>query len=197
VELKGSKSHTKVVQGVDQTLEETLRAAVERARREFSSLDWEYMEMRERGELFVDVGLTLTPLSDEPLVGMWDLESLEASYGAGGYTNGTMHHLNTLSRYGGLQATLQKERQRRTHILYRQDYNLVYELIRKRDNSREMFTPRILYDGSNDFETQYTNTIRLLQDEGKRKSYGVRNEVRVGIAALREMEKCIDQVVSG
>ncbi|KAG2062490.1 hypothetical protein BDR04DRAFT_1165132 [Suillus decipiens] len=49
-------------------------------------LDWPYMINWRHGELLVDVGISFTPYSpDVPVVGVWRLDALEASFGAGGY----------------------------------------------------------------------------------------------------------------
>ncbi|KAG2046010.1 hypothetical protein BDR06DRAFT_1039924, partial [Suillus hirtellus] len=72
----------------------------EALRRNLSDLDWPYMMNHRNGELLVDVGISFTPRSPEvPVVGVWRLDALEASYGAGGYKRGEIHHQNTLSRY--------------------------------------------------------------------------------------------------
>ncbi|KAG1743531.1 hypothetical protein EDD22DRAFT_851488 [Suillus occidentalis] len=76
------------------------------------------------------VGVSFTPHSpDIPVVGVWRLDALEASFSTGGYKRGEMHHHNTLSRYGALQAEMQQERCQQTHIAFRSTYNLDYESI--------------------------------------------------------------------
>ena len=107
----------------------------EALRRNLPDLDWPYMMDRRHGELLVDVGISFTPHSPEvPVVGVWRLDALEASFGAGGYKRGEMHHHNTLSRYGALQAEMQQERSQQTHIAFRSTYNLYYEAIRTNNN---------------------------------------------------------------
>ncbi|KAG1817592.1 uncharacterized protein BJ212DRAFT_1480155 [Suillus subaureus] len=70
----------------------------EALRRNLSDLDWLYMRNWTHGELLVDVGISFTPHSpDVPVIGVWRLDALEASFGAGGYKRGDMHHHNTLS----------------------------------------------------------------------------------------------------
>ncbi|KAF9230725.1 hypothetical protein BU15DRAFT_83272 [Melanogaster broomeanus] len=52
---------------------------------EFPALDWNYMTNRRHGELMIDLGITFHPVWKEPLVGLWRLEQLEASFGASGF----------------------------------------------------------------------------------------------------------------
>ncbi|KAF9218108.1 hypothetical protein BS17DRAFT_852944, partial [Gyrodon lividus] len=52
---------------------------------EFPALDWDHMTNRRHGELLLDLGITFHPICKEPLVGLWRLEQLEASFGASGF----------------------------------------------------------------------------------------------------------------
>ena len=116
---------------------------------EMTQFDWEYMTNRKEGELICNVGVTVQPSDDEePLVGLWRLDSLEASYGAGGYLSGNIHTINTLSMYRGLQAESPASRRRRTHISFRSSYNLAYEAIRQHDNSHSLFEEKDVYNQS-------------------------------------------------
>ena len=65
-------------------------------RNEFTALDWDYMTDLAYGELVMDLGITFHPEWTEPLVGLWRLEQLEASFGASGFTHGNIHHTCTL-----------------------------------------------------------------------------------------------------
>ncbi|KAI5990547.1 hypothetical protein F5J12DRAFT_786485 [Pisolithus orientalis] len=56
------------------------------------ALDWSHMVDRANGELLVDLGISIHPTCDEKLVGLWRLDALEASFGAGGYLRGNAHH---------------------------------------------------------------------------------------------------------
>jgi hypothetical protein len=113
VEVKGGKHYTKTM-GQEADLSDSL----DWLKSEFSGLDWDYMLDRDNGELLCDIGVTHHPEHSEPLVGLWRLDCLEASFGAGGYNRGNLHTLNTLNRYGGLQAEMGKTRAERTHIAF-------------------------------------------------------------------------------
>ncbi|KAI6137557.1 hypothetical protein BKA82DRAFT_4023828 [Pisolithus tinctorius] len=63
-----------------------------------AALDWSHMVDRANGELLVDLGISIHPTCDEKLVGLWRLDALEASFGAGGYLRGNAHHTCMLGR---------------------------------------------------------------------------------------------------
>ncbi|KAG2029292.1 hypothetical protein BDR03DRAFT_840144, partial [Suillus americanus] len=157
----------------------------EALRRNLSDLDWPYMMNRTHGELLVDVGVSFTPRSPEiPVVGVWRLDALEASFGAGGYKRGEMHHHNTLSRYGALQAEMQQERSQQTHIAFRSTYNLYYESIRTNSNQVNFASDSDAYKLSPSYMAECTEISKVV--EGcKEKTYGVRDEYRVSGHAAR------------
>ena len=74
----------------------TAREALSKTWMAFPWLDHNYMLDRKNGELFCDVGITIHPNDRGSLVGLWHLADLEASFGAGGYQQGGLHHLNML-----------------------------------------------------------------------------------------------------
>ena len=63
---------------------------------EFSALDWDYMTNHQYGELIMDLEITFHPEWMEPLVSLWRLEQLEASFGASGFMRSNIHHTCTL-----------------------------------------------------------------------------------------------------
>ncbi|KAF8148096.1 hypothetical protein BJ912DRAFT_938529, partial [Pholiota molesta] len=104
-------------------------------------MDWDYVLDRRNGEVHMDVGFTYQPqrrkMDDSTtsgLTGLWRMDYLEESFAKAGFKAGNAHHLNTLPCFGALQAEMTVERSRRTHILHRSAYNLVYEAVRKKDN---------------------------------------------------------------
>jgi hypothetical protein len=110
-------------------------------------MDWNYAFDRNNGELYLDVGFTYSPsrlqngnhnsdnTDQSGVTGIWRLDYLEESFGKGGFKAGTVHHINTLDRYGAIQAEMGAERSRRAHVTYRCSYNVQYEAVRKRDNN--------------------------------------------------------------
>ncbi|KAG1834023.1 hypothetical protein DFJ58DRAFT_670739 [Suillus subalutaceus] len=159
----------------------------EALRHNLSDLDWPYMMNRKHGELLVDVGISFTPHSpDVPVVGVWRLDALEASFGAGGYKRGEMHHHNTLSRYGAMQAEMQQERSQQTHIAFRSTYNLYYESIRTNTNKAHFASDSDAYKLSPSYMAECFEIAKVL-DGCKEKTYGVRDEYRVSGHAARVM----------
>ncbi|KAG1843312.1 hypothetical protein DFJ58DRAFT_854529 [Suillus subalutaceus] len=159
----------------------------EALRRNLSDLDWPYMMNRRHGELLVDVGISFTPHSpDVPVVGVWRLDALEASFGAGGYKRGEIHHHNTLSRYGAMQAEMQQERSQQTHIAFRSTYNLYYESIRTNNNQANFASDSDAYKLSPSYMAECFEIAKVV-DGCKDKTYGVRDEYRVSGHAARIM----------
>jgi hypothetical protein len=132
------------------------------------------------GTLLVDLGITHHPVHPVPLVGLWRLDSLEASFGAAGFRSGNIHNLNTLSLYGGLQAEMSTKHMERSHVVFRSAYNLAYEVTRPLDNNRELFHDKDAYV----LDPEYLNCIEQVSDiytkDAAQKSFGVRDEVRMG-----------------
>ncbi|KIJ58749.1 hypothetical protein HYDPIDRAFT_33862 [Hydnomerulius pinastri MD-312] len=184
LEGKGIKLLTKDGQnGVHQTPEVALRCNL-------SSLNWDYMLDRKNGELLVDIGVSFTPMSSVPVTGLWRLDALEESYGAGGFNRGTIHHQCMLSRYGALQAEMGQERTLQTHVAFRSTYNLYYEAVRTANNTAVFAKDSEAYNVTPNYVQECEKAINIFK-KAKRKTYGVRDEYRVsGQAAqilLREI----------
>ena len=144
VQVKGSK---RVTHSQSNELGIGMQDALAKFKTLFPGLDWDYMNIREYGELICDVGITIHPAEpDEPLVGLWRLDYLEASYGAGGYLTGRLHTINTLPMYGGLQAESSAIQTMHSHISFRSSYSLPYEAIRQHDNSQNLFSEKSVYN---------------------------------------------------
>lgn len=206
VEIKGCKAYTKEMMEDSPELDSddempvstgsALRCAVENLKSYYSALNWEYMFNRQHGELFLDIGITYTPAYRTPVIGLWKLESLEASYGAGGYGRGTRHTINTMGQYGGLQAEMPEHRKGRTHIVFRQSYNLTYEAVRRNDNSRDLFVAKDVYSLESRYLEHREKILKIYREKVPKKTYGVRDEFRVGGAALADIARDLDVHVS-
>jgi hypothetical protein len=111
MEAKGIKLYTQVNPGSGNAWENFIT--------QFPQLDMDYMMNQANGQLVVNVGVSVNPRQGEQaMVGLWRLDALEATFGAGSFNQGNMHHTNTLGRYGALQANMASGRMRRMHILY-------------------------------------------------------------------------------
>ncbi|KIM37238.1 hypothetical protein M413DRAFT_13424 [Hebeloma cylindrosporum] len=195
IQVKGSKGLSQVP-GEGGNLNSSLRGAVDRFRESFPGLDWPYMMKRKNGELICDVGVTIQPKRElGPLVGLWRLDCLDASYGAAGFLAGKMHTLNTFALYGGLQADSPEARCLRTHVVLRQSYNLAYEATRQRDNSRNLFNEKDVYCRNKTFHRDLAGVRDIYRHKAPGISYGVRDEFRVGGEALEQMMECMDDMV--
>ncbi|KAI6137546.1 hypothetical protein BKA82DRAFT_4023816 [Pisolithus tinctorius] len=86
-----------------------------------SALDWSHMVDRANGELLVDLGISIHPTCDEKLVGLWRLDALEASFGAGGY----------LSAYNLAYEVIQPNDKSPTFVMDKDAYALNNDFIRE------------------------------------------------------------------
>lgn len=160
-----------------------MKKVLDNLKEELHSLDWSYMSNRMHGQLFLDLGITYHPKSDLPLVGLWRLDHLEALYGAGGYVLGNIHHHNTLSQYGGLQAEMSKRHSNQTHIIFRSSYNLAYEVTRRTNNSRDMFKDTDLFNLTDEYLNGKQSLIKILKETAPKKSF-MESETNSELASL-------------
>jgi len=151
------------------------------------ALDWLYMADRNHGELLVDLGIGIHPVSDKKLVGLWRLDALEASFGAGGFLRGNVHHTCTLGRYGGIQAEMSQERMRQTHVAFRSAYNLSYEVVRPNDNLPTFVMDKDAYALNDNFMQECAKAMSIYSGKAKHRSYGVRDEYRMGGIAVEQV----------
>ncbi|KAF8074202.1 hypothetical protein FPV67DRAFT_1410099 [Lyophyllum atratum] len=193
-EVKGSQKHTNNTESEEKPLDQSLRQAVKDFRHQFSCLDWEYMEDREHGELICDVGFTINARHPEPLVGLWRLDCLEASYGAAGYLRGNIHRINTLSHYGAMQAETPRDRAESTHVMFRSSYNQAYEVVRSTDNTRNLFLEKDVYNLEKSFLSDSKSVCDLYDGRPKKLHYGVRDEFRISGLALKELDTYVDEM---
>lgn len=197
LEGKGIKALTKeIVSDHGGSVLVTLEKVLDNLREELNCLNWDYMANRCNGELFVDLGITYHPKGNSPLVGLWRLDHLEASYGAGGYNLGRMHHHNTLSHYGGLQAEMSSAHSDQSHVIFRSSYNLAYEAVRRADNSREHFKDKDVFSVSQRFIQQSNGLVQIFKGTAQTKSYGLRDEFRLGYSAIPSLSEHLGDLVS-
>ncbi|KAI9449509.1 hypothetical protein HD554DRAFT_2181041 [Boletus coccyginus] len=172
VEGKGIKLLTKDGQeGVYVSPEAALRENL-------SCLSWDYMLDRNHGELIVDVGVSFTPISKEPVVGLWRLDALEESYAAAGFNRGTIHHHCMLYNYGALQAEMHQDRALQTHVAFRNTYNLYYEAVRTNNNIPSFAKDSDAYNLNTNYHKECSSIIKIFR-KVRTKTYGVRDEYRV------------------
>lgn len=161
-------------------------------------LDWDFLQNRMTGELYLDLGFTMDPTErdDGGVVGHWRLNALEGSFGAGGYLSGNLHHSNGLNNYGGIQARMGETRMRHTQIVFRSAYNLHYEATRLRTNKLVFVKEGEAMINSEKFRTDCDRLIKDFKDaRDSNKSFGVRDEYRMTAgAAIMVLNNCHRQV---
>jgi len=188
VEGKGIKLLTKDGQGGQYISPEVA------LRHNLSCLSWDYMLDRNHGELVVDVGISFTPKSKVPVIGLWRLDALEESYAAAGFNLGTLHHHCMLHKYGALQAEMPEDRALQTHVAFRNTYNIYYEAVRPNNNKPTFTTDSDAYNLTSMYHKECSGTIKILC-KAKKKTYGVRDEYRVsGQAAQVLLQDIIPKV---
>ena len=191
--MKGTKGYTKVIGG--DHLMGSMNGSIEQLKIEFPFLDWDYMQDPTKGEFVCEIGVTFHPDSDEPLVGLWRLDRLEASFGMAGYLQGTLHQLNTLSFCGGLQAEQSADRKAMTHVIFRSAYNIAYEVTRRMNNKRDLFQEKDIYNMTERYFQEVQAVTMLYREHSAEVSYGVRDEIRLGGRALTPLMESIDRMV--
>ncbi|KAG9035741.1 hypothetical protein FS837_001843, partial [Tulasnella sp. UAMH 9824] len=177
--------------------------------RQFPSLDWDYMMDRHNGELLLDLGIGfhppknyVQPMSTHPdttaasraepfprgeaLVGLWLLDFLKESYQMAGYYQPTTHHSCTFASLGNTQAEMSDARQKATHIVFRQSYNVAFEVVRHGRHKFALCREEVAYRGQTKFRDSTAEFVSALQ-RAANKSYGLREEIRMGGAALKSV----------
>lgn len=164
-------------------------------------MDWEYAQNRRNGELYLDVGIGFQPIGVEGegqgsdgIVGIWKLDKLRQSYGQAGYESPKIHRTSTFRDYGNVQAEMQPDRSRGTHIVFRQDYNLAYEVVRTSSNNFNICDESVAYCGNRAYTDAVGQMIRAF-DNASGKSFGVRSEIRLGVRGLIAVFPSVNQLV--
>ncbi|KIJ28710.1 hypothetical protein M422DRAFT_270012 [Sphaerobolus stellatus SS14] len=147
------------------------------------TLDLEYMSHAESGECVLDLGISASPEASEPMVGLWNLTHVDASFAKAGTNTPRLFNIETLSDYGGLSAEFPNDRAAITHMRYRMAYDLVFEIVRGHLKFPEN-SDAYLANGS------YHARIKQLIDHykyAKTSSYRVRDELRASIKAVKSL----------
>ncbi|KAF9222832.1 hypothetical protein BS17DRAFT_646087, partial [Gyrodon lividus] len=156
----------------------------------FPALDWDYMTDHRHGELVLVLGITFHPTCAEPLVGLWRLEQLEASFCVSGFLHCNVHHTCTLGQYEGLQAEMAQERTTwQTHVCFRSAYNLAYKAVHPNDNSPVFVLDRNAYACNPQLKQECNLAIGMYKAKAKECSYGVCDKYRFsGFAAIEVLD---------
>jgi hypothetical protein len=164
-------------------------------------LDWDYMNDRSNGELFLDLGISYHPSEEEEeeeeeegLVGLWRLERIAESYEIMGMKKGTTHHTSMLSKYGGRQAEMKINKSQSVHLCFRSSYNLCFEVVRLPGQANYLCSDIDAIKVNNKFLAGCNSWGKLFRNAEKR-SYGVRDEVRgSGLAIVMLLDVALQKV---
>ncbi|KAG8898861.1 hypothetical protein FRB99_007093, partial [Tulasnella sp. 403] len=144
---------------------------LEALKRTASDMDWEYMMDRTKGELLLDIGISFHPEESQAgVVGLWKLGPLHWSYRTAGYVSPTTHRSCTLFQLGNMQAEMQS-------------YNLAFEVVRCAKGQLKVCDEPIAYRGGKAYQDAVGELLGALQ-RASGKSFGVREEIRIGGSAL-------------
>jgi hypothetical protein len=88
---------------------------------------------------------------------------------------------------------MSRKRCHRTQIVNRITYNLAYEATRRSDNEQDLFGDKAVYEMT--FLPDAEEVLNIYKKKAPKKSYGIREEFRVGGGAIKEMMNCLDGMV--
>jgi hypothetical protein len=106
------------------------RGPYEVLRGKLPALDWNYMLKRENGELLMDLSVSFHPEDLTPMVGLWKLDHVGASFAKVGTNELKVFHAAAMAGLGGMQAEVPRDRVSAVQLVYRLAYNLIFELVR-------------------------------------------------------------------
>jgi hypothetical protein len=160
----------------------------------FPDLHWPQMLDREKGEMYLDMGISFHSRQEVPLVGLWRLPSLRKSFDAMGAKTGVIYHLSTLAFYGGIKAEMKLKKKKEAHLISRISYCLAFELVRNPGHAQYICGEKEAVQRSERFLEACRNWMDLFQS-GTARSFGVRDEIR-GLAGpiIGYLPKAVDQV---
>ena len=146
---------------------------------EIPTLDWEYMMCRKNGQLLLDLGISYhpDPVDQQPLIGLWKLNSIHASYSKAGMNKPEEFKTCTMPRHGGLQATMDSVRRRAVQLTFWSTYNLIFEAFRRPGQEEKFCADPEAYANTALFQQTCHDFVTIYLG-AKTKSFGVREEVR-------------------
>jgi hypothetical protein len=170
----------------------------------FPGLNFDYMQDREKGELYADVAVSYSaPVEAEddglgPIVGMWYISDVLDSFFKGGMTTDSKnHYYATMQEVGGVQAEMALNRARTVHLCFRQAYHQSFEMVRSGHQRRLNFVYEKDALACNKNFVKGCTDLRLLYSGGKEQSFGVRDEIRgSGVAVKDIIDNSLDRVSS-
>ncbi|KIJ31763.1 hypothetical protein M422DRAFT_266514 [Sphaerobolus stellatus SS14] len=147
------------------------------------ALDFDYMSKPENGECVIDLGISASPEADEPMVGLWNLTQVDASFAKAATNTPRLFNVGTLADYGAVSAEYPIDRASVIQMRYRMAYNLIFEIVRGNIQFPENSDA---YAANGTFHARINQIINLYRD-AKQSSYGVRDELRASIQTVKAL----------
>ncbi|KIJ22423.1 hypothetical protein M422DRAFT_277154 [Sphaerobolus stellatus SS14] len=147
------------------------------------ALDFDYMSKPENGECVIDLGISASPEADEPMVGLWNLTQVDASFAKAATNTPRLFNVGTLADYGAVSAEYPIDRASVIHMRYCMAYNLIFEIVR--GNIQFPENPDA-HAANGTFHASINQIINLYRD-AKQSSYSVRDELRASVQTVKAL----------
>ncbi|KIJ40783.1 hypothetical protein M422DRAFT_256205 [Sphaerobolus stellatus SS14] len=93
------------------------------------ALDFDYMSEPENSECVIDLGISASPEADQPMVSLWNLTNVDASFAQAGTNTPHLFNVGTLTDYGAVSAEYTIDRASVIQMRYCMAYNLIFEIV--------------------------------------------------------------------
>ncbi|KIJ30148.1 hypothetical protein M422DRAFT_268392 [Sphaerobolus stellatus SS14] len=147
------------------------------------ALDFDYMSNPENGECVIDLGISASPEADQPMVGLWNLTKVNASFAQAGTNTPHLFNVGTLADYGAVSAENPINRASVIQMRYCMAYNLIFEIVHGNIQFPENSDA---YAAIGTFHAPINQIINLYTD-AKQSSYGVRDELQASIQTVKAL----------
>ncbi|KIJ25955.1 hypothetical protein M422DRAFT_273046 [Sphaerobolus stellatus SS14] len=137
------------------------------------ALDFHYMFKPENGECVIDLGISAGSEADQPMVGLWNLTKVDASFAQAGTNTPYLFNVGTLADYGAVSAEYPIDCASVLQMRYHMAYNLIFEIVHGNIQFPENSDA---YAANSTFHAHINQIVNLYRD-AKQSSYGVRDEL--------------------
>ncbi|KIJ57398.1 hypothetical protein M422DRAFT_238990 [Sphaerobolus stellatus SS14] len=162
MDIRGIKLSNKDREHFDQDVFDVLAQVI-------PALDFDYMSHPENGKCVIDLGISATPEADQPIIGLWNLTQVDASFANAGTNTPHLFNVGTLADYGAVSAVYPLDHASVIQMRYHMAYNLIFEIV-----CGNMHFPENsdAYAANGVFHSHLNQVIQLYKD-AKTSSYGV------------------------
>ncbi|KIJ26699.1 hypothetical protein M422DRAFT_272208 [Sphaerobolus stellatus SS14] len=81
-------------------------------------------------ECVIDRGISASPEAEQPMVGLWNLTNVDASFAQAGTNTSRLFNVGTLADYGAVSAEYPIDCASVIQMRYHMAYNLIFEIVR-------------------------------------------------------------------